>query len=39
MRLFEQREPIPLKLASSETLTTGVLDLVYVPEKSVPAGG
>jgi dihydrofolate reductase len=39
MRLFDSESPIPLKLASSETLTTGVLDLVYVPEKSAPAGG
>jgi len=33
MRLFGEGESrIPLKLISSETLTTGVLDLVYAPE-------
>jgi dihydrofolate reductase len=31
MRLFESESPVPLKLISSETLTTGVLDLVYAP--------
>jgi dihydrofolate reductase len=39
MRLFDSESPIPLKLASSAILTTGVLDLVYVPEESAPAGG
>jgi dihydrofolate reductase len=36
MRLFDSESPVPLKLISSETLTTGVLDLVYAPEKSSP---
>jgi dihydrofolate reductase len=31
MRLFESETPVPLKLISSKTLTTGVLDLVYAP--------
>ena len=31
MRLFDEGEPIPLKLLSSTTFTTGVLDLVYGP--------
>ena len=31
MRLFDEGEPIPLKLLSSKTFTTGVLDLVYGP--------
>src|SRR5512132_2252758 len=35
MRLFEDGEtPIPLTLLSSETFTTGVLDLVYGPAES-----
>jgi dihydrofolate reductase len=38
-RLFDSESIIPLMLASSETLTTGVLDLVYVPEKSTPTAG
>jgi dihydrofolate reductase len=38
MRLFESESPIPLKLISSETLTTGVLDLIYAPETSFPQG-
>jgi dihydrofolate reductase len=38
MRLFDSESPTPLKLISSETLTTGVLDLVYAPEKSPPEG-
>lgn len=36
MRLFDSESPIPLKLVSSGTLTTGVLDLVYAPEKAPP---
>jgi dihydrofolate reductase len=40
MRLFDEGEsPIPLRLVSSETFTTGVLYLIYGPEKSTPAGG
>ena len=42
MRLFDEGEtPIPLKLLSSETFTTGVLNLVYGPAESPgdrPAG-
>src|SRR5512132_344273 len=35
MRLFDEGEPaIPLRLLSSETFTTGVLDLVYGPAES-----
>ena len=35
MRLFDEGEtPIPLKLISSETFETGVLNLVYVPAES-----
>ncbi len=35
MRLFDEGEtPIPLKLISSETFTTGVLNLVYAPAES-----
>jgi dihydrofolate reductase len=40
MRLFEEGEtPIPLKLISSETFGTGVLNLVYAPDESPPEGG
>ena len=35
MRLFDEGEtPIPLRLISSETFKTGVLNLVYVPAES-----
>ena len=34
LRLFESETPIPLKLISSKTLPTGVLDLVYAPSDS-----
>jgi len=38
MRLFDEDEtPIPLKLMSCESLTTGVLDLVYSADESPPA--
>ncbi len=38
MRLFgEGDSPIPLKLVSSEKLTTGVLNLVYAPERTSAA--
>jgi dihydrofolate reductase len=30
-RLFDEGEPIPLRLVSSEAFTTGVLNLVYAP--------
>jgi dihydrofolate reductase len=40
MRLFDEGEsPIPLRLISSETFTTGVMYLVYAPAESTPAGG
>jgi dihydrofolate reductase len=35
MRLFDEGEtPIPLRLISSETFETGVLNLVYAPTES-----
>jgi dihydrofolate reductase len=34
MRLFDEGEPIPLKLISSQTFETGVLNLVYAPAES-----
>jgi dihydrofolate reductase len=40
MRLFDEGdETIPLELVSSETFTTGVLNLVYAPAGSAPDGG
>ncbi|MGH8866724.1 MAG: dihydrofolate reductase family protein [Actinomycetes bacterium] len=39
MRLFDEGEPpIPLRLVSSQTFTTGVLNLVYAPAESSPEG-
>jgi len=38
MRLFDEGAPIPLKLISSETFTTGVLNLVYGPADAVAEG-
>jgi dihydrofolate reductase len=39
MRLFDEGEPIPLKLISSETFDTGVLNLFYaLAEKPADAG-
>jgi dihydrofolate reductase len=35
MRLFDEGEPIPLTLISSETFKTGVLNLVYGPAESI----
>jgi dihydrofolate reductase len=36
-RLFDEGDsPIPLRLISSESLSTGVLNLLYAPEKSLP---
>jgi dihydrofolate reductase len=35
MRLFDDGEPIPLTLISSETFKTGVLNLVYGPADSI----
>jgi dihydrofolate reductase len=39
MQLFNAGEPIPLKLLSSETFSTGVLYLVYGPDAAPPEGG
>jgi dihydrofolate reductase len=40
MRLFDEGEsPIPLRLISSETFSTGVLYLVYTRADSTPTGG
>ena len=39
MRLFDEGEPIPLKLISAQTFGTGVLNLVYGPAESAPTGG
>jgi dihydrofolate reductase len=40
MRLFEDDEsPLPLRLLSSQTFTTGVLHLIYAPDESAPTGG
>jgi dihydrofolate reductase len=39
MRLFDEGEsPIPLRLVSSQGFTTGVLNLIYAPAESTPAG-
>jgi dihydrofolate reductase len=35
MRLFDEGETIPLRLISSETFETGVLNLVYGPAESI----
>jgi dihydrofolate reductase len=39
MRLFDEGDAIPLKLLSSQTFETGVLNLVYGPDTSPPTGG
>jgi dihydrofolate reductase len=39
MRLFDEGDAIPLKLISSETFQTGVLNLVYAPDDSIREGG
>ena len=39
LQLFGEGEPIPLKLLSSATFSTGVLYLVYGPDDSPPEGG
>jgi dihydrofolate reductase len=39
LRLFDEGDPIPLKLLSSQTFTTGVLNLVYGPASSVGGAG
>jgi dihydrofolate reductase len=39
MRLFDEGESsIPLRLVSSQAFTTGVLNLIYAPAESTPAG-
>jgi dihydrofolate reductase len=38
LRLFDEGEPIPLRLVSSQTFRTGVLNLVYAPEASPREG-
>jgi dihydrofolate reductase len=39
MRLFDENGPsTPLRLVSSQTFATGVLNLVYAPEGSAPSG-
>jgi dihydrofolate reductase len=39
MRLFDDGEsPIPLRLVSSQAFTTGVLNLIYAPAETTPAG-
>jgi dihydrofolate reductase len=39
MRLFDEGEsPVPLRLVSSQTFATGVLNLVYAPAESTAAG-
>ena len=39
-RLFDEGEsPIPLRLVSSQTFTTGVMYLIYAPAESTPSGG
>jgi len=39
MRLFDDGDPIALKLLSAQTFETGVLNLVYGPAEDVPTGG
>ena len=39
MQLFDAGAPIPLKLLSSQTFSTGVLYLVYGPDDAPPEGG
>lgn len=39
MRLFDEGDsPIPLRLISSETFKTGVLNLIFAPDESPPEG-
>jgi dihydrofolate reductase len=38
MRLFDEGEPIPLRLISSKAFPTGVLHLIYAPAESAPTG-
>lgn len=39
MRLFDEGEPVPLRLVSSQTFKTGVMYLVYAPAQTAPEGG
>jgi dihydrofolate reductase len=39
LRLFDDGESLPLKLLSSQTFETGVLNLVYGPDTAPPTGG
>ena len=39
MRLFDEGESIPLKLLSSQTFETGVMDLVFAPAEAPAAAG
>jgi dihydrofolate reductase len=39
MRLFDEGETIPLRLISSDTFETGVLNLVYTPAESTRDAG
>ncbi|WP_174562529.1 dihydrofolate reductase family protein [Nocardia acidivorans] len=39
LRLWDESTPIPLKLLSSKTFTTGVLHLVYTSDDQAPEGG
>lgn len=39
LRLWDESTPIPLKLLSSKTFTTGVLHLVYTSDDHAPEGG
>jgi dihydrofolate reductase len=39
MRLFDEGEPVPLRLISSQTFETGVLNLVYAPAESPGEAG
>ena len=38
LRLFDEGEPIPLQLVSSQTFETGVLNLVYAPDTASREG-
>ncbi|MFC9970458.1 dihydrofolate reductase family protein [Spirillospora sp. NPDC127200] len=39
MRLFDEGEPLPLRLLSSRSFTTGVVHSVYGPDDQARAGG
>jgi dihydrofolate reductase len=38
-RLFDDGDPIPLKLLESQTFETGVLHLIYTRDEDAPTGG